>query len=325
MDVLSIGLMVADIIIYPVDAGIFEKDSVRLDTIKHTSGGDALNVAINLAKLGINTGICGVVGNDPSGKFLVDEASRFGVETSGVIISDIYATSTSVVLTESNGARHFAYYGKSNDSFSYTMVSEESIKNVKLLYIGSTMSLAGIDGNGLTALFKKARSYNIKTAMDATWDNDGLWLAKIKDSLPYTDLFFPSYDEAVMITGEKSVHKMREFIAAYGVKQFGVKLGSKGCYVTDFEKEYIIPPFDCNNVVDTTGAGDAFMSGYLVGLLNDWDIYKSAVFAGAVSNFCIRELGATTNTVSFKETIDFIENQINNKEFITEKAVCYLN
>ena len=301
MDVISIGLMVADIIINPVDSSIFEKDSVRINTIKYTSGGDALNVAINLANLGIKTSICGEVGNDLSGKFLIDEASRFGVETSGVIISDKYSTSTSVVLTESNGARHFAYYGKSNDAFSYAMVSEESIMNAKLLYIGSIMALAGIDGNGLTELFQKARRYNIKTAMDATWDNDGLWLAKIKDALPYTDLFFPSYDEAVLITGEKSVHKMREFMAAFGVRQFGVKLGSKGCYVTDFEKEYIIPPFVCDNVVDTTGAGDAFMSGYIVGLLRDWDIYESAVFAGAVSNFCIRELGATTNTVNFKK------------------------
>ena len=324
MDVLSVGLMVADIIINPVDPSIFEKDSVRINTIKYASGGDALNVAINLANLGIKSSICGMVGNDPSGKFLVDEANRFGVETSGVIISDKYSTSTSIVLTESNGARHFAYYGKSNDSFSYTMVPEESIKNTKLLYIGSTMALAGIDGDGLTALFKKARSFNIKTAMDATWDNNGLWLAKIKDALPYTDLFFPSYDEAVLITGEKSVHKMRAFMVAFGVRQFGVKLGSEGCYVTDFEKEYTIPAFVCNNVVDTNGAGDAFMSGYLAGLLRDWDIYESAVFGGAVSNFCIRELGATTNTVDFKKNICFIENQIKNNEFIIEKSVCYL-
>lgn len=316
--------MVADIILNPVDAHIFEKDAVRINTIKYASGGDALNVAINLAKLGIEASICGMVGNDPSGRFLVDEAKGFGVETSGVIISDKYSTSTSVVLTESNGCRHFAYYGKSNDSFSYDMVSDISIQNAKLLYIGSAMSLARIDGPGLVALFKKARNYNVKTAMDATWDNDGLWLAKIVEALPYTDIFFPSYDEAVMITGEKSVHKMREFMASYGVGQFGVKMGSKGCYVTDFEKEYFIPAFVCDNVVDTTGAGDAFMAGYLTGILRDWDIYESAVFAGAVSNFCIRELGATTNVVDFNKIICFVEDQIKNKEFTIKESVSYI-
>ena len=324
MDVLSIGLMVADIIINPVDASIFEKDSAKIDTIKFTSGGDALNVAINLAKLGIKTNICGMVGNDTSGKFLVNEANRWGVDTSGVIISDEYSTSTSVVLSESNGARHFAYYGKSNDSFTYKMISDANIKNSKIIFIGSSMALAGIDGNGLTVLFKKAKSYNIKTAMDATWDTNGLWLEKIKDALPYTDVFFPSYDEAVQITGTRSLHTMREFFSAYRLKQFGVKLGSKGCYVTDFDHEYFIPPFGCPCVVDTTGAGDAFMSGYLVGLLKNWDIYESAVFACAVANFCIRVMGATTSNINFNEIIYFIGNQIQSKKFNLEKQVSYL-
>ncbi|MHB1485243.1 MAG: carbohydrate kinase family protein [Saccharofermentanales bacterium] len=323
MDVLSIGLMVADIIIDPVDASIFKKDTMKINSIKYAPGGDALNVAINLAKLGVDTGVCGVVGNDPSGKFLIDEANKINVDTSNVFVTDQYATSTSIVMIEPNGERHFAYYGKSNDAFSHIMISEENIKSTKLLYVGSTMSLAGIDGIGLTRLFKMAKKNNVLTAMDATWDSDGLWFEKVKETLPYTDLFFPSYNEAVMITGEKSVHKMRKFMEKYGVKQFGVKLGDKGCYVTDFDKEYHIPPFKCDKIVDTTGAGDAFMSGYIVGVLNKWDIYKSSVFAEAVSNFCIKELGATTNTASYDETANYIENEIKNNEFLADRELSY--
>ena len=90
MDVLCVGLMVCDIIIKPVGKNVFEVDSTRLDTLKITSGGDSLNAAINMAKLGIRVGLVGKVGNDVFGEFLINEAQKQGVITEGIIKTDEY-------------------------------------------------------------------------------------------------------------------------------------------------------------------------------------------------------------------------------------------
>ncbi|MDO8685821.1 MAG: carbohydrate kinase family protein, partial [Clostridiales bacterium] len=88
MDILCIGLMVCDIIIKPVNKEIFEMDTVRIDTLKITSGGDAFNAAINMAKLGLDVGLVGKVGSDILGEYLISEADKSGIYTGGIIKSD---------------------------------------------------------------------------------------------------------------------------------------------------------------------------------------------------------------------------------------------
>lgn len=97
MDVLCVGLMVCDIIIKPVDKNVFDVDSTLLETLKIASGGDSLNVAINMAKLGVCVGLVGKVGNDVFGEYLINEARKYDVITGGIIKSDEYSTSTSIL------------------------------------------------------------------------------------------------------------------------------------------------------------------------------------------------------------------------------------
>ena len=293
MDVLSAGLMVSDIIVHPVDPGIFDRDTQILENITFATGGDALNVAVNLARLGVDTGITGVIGDDAAGNNILSALKSVGVNCENVVISEKYQTSTCVVLCEKSGERHFLYYGKSNDELNESMIPDKVLSQIKILNIGSAMALDGLDGDGMANLFKRAKKYGVTTMFDATHDSSGKWIEKVEKAFEYTDIFIPSYDEAKMITGYEKPEDMAGFMKKYNLKIFGVKLGAQGCYITDFKDAQIVPAFYCDEVVDTTGAGDSFMSGFICGYLKGRGYVDCAKLGSAVSNYCIRHFGAT--------------------------------
>ncbi len=295
-DILSAGLMVYDILVGPVDESVFSVDTLHLDSVNYKTGGDALNVALDAAKLGINVCMGGVVGNDMPGRFLKEEAERAGVDTSGVVTSKENMSSVSVVLCGDDGKRNFAYYGKANNEFDGKGISDELLRDTKLLYIGSMMSLRGMEGEPLFDLFKRAKEQGCMTAMDTTWPKDGIWMPKLEKALPYTDIFVPSLYEAKELCGTDKPEEIVKFLHDKGVKTAGVKLGKDGIFIEDF----YMPAFECEKVVDTTGAGDAFLGGFLTGIVMGKSLYDAALLGSAVSNICIREIGAVASNLTME-------------------------
>lgn len=300
MEVLSAGLMVSDIIVHPVDPKIFEMDSCAIENVTFKTGGDALNVAVNLAKLGIGAGMAGVVGDDAAGRDITAKLAAAGVDCGNVVKSEKNRTSTCIVLCEKSGERHFLYYGKCNHEFAEPMISEEALSRISILNVGSAMALDSLDGEGLTKLFWRAKKRGVTTTLDLTHDSSGQWLKKVEGAFEYTDVFIPSLVEAKALTGMDEPEQMAEFMREYKLKIFGVKLGEKGCYITDFKQAKTVPAFFCGEVVDTTGAGDAFMSGFICGLTKGFGPFDCAKLGAAAGNFCIRGLGATGNLPDYE-------------------------
>ena len=308
--ILSAGLIVQDIIVTPVSADVFEKDAVYIDRPLYCSGGDALNSAAVLAKLGADVSFTGMIGKDMAGSFLLDEMKKRGIASDRVIQSDRYGTSTSIVLGTAGGERHFAYYGDSNNNFAPDMITDNMLESIDILYIASVMTLTKFTGEALEELFVRAKKHNVITAMDSADDPEGLWLKRLTGALKYTDVFIPSYIEAEKITGKNTQEDMTDFLLKRGVKIAGVKNGANGVFVSDGTKSYNVPAFSCENAVDTTGAGDAFMGGFLYGISKGWSTYSCAVFGSAVANFTVRKAGAVTNAPSYEETVRFIKDEI---------------
>lgn len=301
-DILSAGLLVYDIIVSPVSAAIFEMDTQKIDDIAFSVGGDAMNVAADAAKLGLKTALSGTVGNDAPGDYLISSAKRLGIDCSAVGVSDTYATSCSVVLGEADGARHFAYYGKSNYTYTGECITDEMLAATKLLYIGSTLGLPSLADETLAKLFSRAKEHGCMTAMDATASFDDKWLCHIEDALPLCDIFIPSLEEAEKITGESDPEKIIAFLKSRGVGIAGVKLGKRGVRVEEFE----CPAFRCDNVVGTTGAGDGFMAGFVCGVVKGMGVEDATLLGSAVSNCVIRAAGATDGVESYEKCLSVI-------------------
>ena len=267
MDILCVGLTVCDVLAKPVRPDALTVDSSRLDSLALRPGGDAMNVACNLARQGVRVALVGRVGNDGFGAFLREELASAGV-TDLLVTDEDSATSTSLVLLEENGERHFLYYGRSNDRLNPADVDPALLKKARHLHIGSAMALAGLDGAGLAKLFALARENGVTTSLDCTNDNQNVWYDKIAEALPLVDYFLPSYEEAAAVAGTPELREIEAFFRDKGVKTLAVKLGNKGSIVTDFSQRYEIAIYPDEGVVDTTGAGDAYVSGFLHGVLD---------------------------------------------------------
>ncbi len=293
LDVACIGLAVGNICVRPVSENIFDADVTQVDTIESLPGGDALNQSIILARLGNKPVLISKMAEDDFGKSMCNSLKHNGVETGYIAKSHMEGTSVCIILIQEDGQRNFCTYKGALRSFSAEDIDLAVIDSCKVVSIGGLMALPSFDKDGAREIFQYAKNKGKITVADTKYDSYHIGYQGIKSLLPYTDYFFPSYDEAAYLSGEKEVEKIADFFLAEGAKHVGIKLGGKGAYIKDEQFNEIIPCFG-NEVVDTTGAGDNFMAGFLHGILRGWSTKECALFGNATGAVCVSKVGANT-------------------------------
>ncbi len=309
LDVLCVGQLAADILVRPVDRVDFGVDTVRVEGIDIRNGGDCLNVALGLRKLGASVAFSGLVGEDQLGEYLRGVATSAGIDASGLRKTSQARTCSCLVLINGKGDRTFFYYGGANDLFSLSDVDMARLDEPSIVHVGGAYLLPKFDGEETARLLAEARKRGKLTSMDVTWDTTGRWLSVIEPCLPHLSFFLPSIREAEQIAGSDVPQEIAEFFRKKGVETAVVKLGEKGCYVKrGAEPGFFMSAFR-TEVVDTTGAGDSFVAGFLTGVLKGWDVKACAELACAVSAMNIRAVGATAGIPTFEEARQFIRSQ----------------
>ncbi len=313
MKVLTVGMMVCDIPLAPVPRSIFRMEKAEIDEPQATTGGDALNVAVTLAKLGAEVSIAGRLGRDENGREVMRQAEGHGVDTAYIIWDTGHKTAVSYLLLDEEGEKHALSNTRIYHALSNADVPERAIQEADIVYFGSAFQMKQMDDGGILELFQRAHRYGKITAMDTAMNDDmesrERLLEKLRPVFKETDLFLPSSKEASFLSGHREPHEMAEFFKALGVKICGIKLGDKGCYVTDLRREYEIPCFSGFQAVDTTGAGDSFVGGFLYGYLRGWDIEECAIFASAVAAHNVAAKGATGGVPDFRTVMEYLQKQ----------------
>jgi len=306
MDILCLGQFTADVVVKGVEKLPEKGKSIFVDKIELHNGGCACNTAIDLARLGVSTGVIGKVGKDPFGAFLISLLVRHKIDVRGLKVDDEGNTSSTVVLVSSDGERTFLHYSGTNAKLTIEDIDFSMIKETKILHVAAVYLLPSLDGIPIAQILKKAKDIGVTTSLDTAWNAKGQWLEKIEPSLPYVDFFLPNIEEASMISGKDSPEEIADFFISRGVKVIGIKMGDKGCYIQSKDKDIYIPAFKVK-AVDTTGAGDAFVAGFLTGVLKGWDLEFTGLFANAVGACCVMEVGASQGVKSLEETLEFIK------------------
>jgi len=307
--VYCVGVIACDIPLKPVSREIFELDHMRIENPVWSSGGDAANTAVALAKLGLETSLCALVGNDPYGDFLIKSLQQAGVDVRGIHRNPNFGTVISHILIEPSGERHFVVHNPISGELGCEYLSNEMIAESDLVYIGSSMHLKQLDNGGSAELFKKAHSLGKITATDFNGEDEDrgdYWLKTLGPMLRETDIALPSLREARVLTGKKDLNEIRDSLAQFGIKILVVKLGNRGCYITDFRKEWNLPAFDEFKAIDTTGAGDCFCAGFIRGFLSGWDLEACGLFACAVAGFNVTKVGAVAGVPDFDTAYRFV-------------------
>jgi len=211
------------------------------------------------------------------------------------------------VLVSDTGERSFLHFIGANSELRREEIRPQWIRGAKIFHIGGALILPGLDGQSMAELLREVKAMGLTTSLDTVWDATGSWMQKLEPCLSHTDIFLPSYGEAVALSGEKEPDKIARFFQSYGVRIVAVKMGEHGAYVRDQRQGIHVPALTVT-AVDTTGAGDCYVAGFLAAYLRGWDLEKTARFANAVGACCVTAVGASTGVKNFEATLAMIQS-----------------
>jgi fructokinase len=288
-------------------------------------GGAPANVACSLVKLGTPATFIGCVGKDANGEALVRELQSVGVDTTGVQYHPTAPTREVYVLRSPSGEREFAGFGNlTPDSFADAFLQADKLVESLFLeaeyLILGTLELAYPETR--KAVYKAldlAHQYNLKILLDINW-RSMFWVDPlaatplIREVIKQVDFLKLSTEEA-----EWLFDTIDPGAIAYRLNSLeGVLVtgGKDGCYYCLSEKEGHVPAFKVR-VVDTTGAGDAFVAGFLHQLssggmkqLKNADSIKNlVVYASAVGALTTTKPGAIASQPTAAEVETFLQER----------------
>ncbi len=249
----------------------------RADSIALAVGGDAINEAGALVKLGYQAKLVCGLGNDAAGSLVYQTAVERGIDVSNVTISDTLVTPIANLMVAYDGSR-ISYNSPATLLEGY-LPDGECFKGAKVVSFASLFRAPLDQKEVVISLIKQAKEAGAVVCCDtkiATYRQ--LDLKDIEEVLPLIDYLFPNENEAGQFTGEGDYEQMAKKIKAMGVKNVIVKTGAKGCVVCSDDACFSKPALPVE-VVDTTGAGDNFAAGFIGGLLQDKDL-EACVDAG---------------------------------------------
>ena len=305
--VICLGIMVADVIGRPLQSIPEPGRLVLVDDLGLYTGGCAINTATALARLGLSVEVIGKIGEDPFGYFLLDTLAERGIGIKGVKRDSHTGTSATMVMVEPNGERRFVHFIGANACLTLDDIDFQMIEGASILHVAGSLVLPGMDGKPTAELLQKARSASVVTFLDTVWDDTGRWMKLLEPCLPYIDYFVPSLPEAQALTGLEDPTDVARSLLDNGVGTVGLKLGDAGCLVVSGKGETISLPAFQVEVVDATGAGDAFAAGFIAGIYQGWSLEQTACFANAVGALCVTAPGATGGVRSLNETLEFMK------------------
>lgn len=311
VDVICIGAAIVDIPLYPVGNFIFDHVSYPLDDISMKIGGDAINEATIITRLGNRVSLMSVVGADGAGLFIREFAEKNGIVIDDLKIDETMTTSLNIGMVREDGERTFVT--NRNGSLwkmGIDAIDLKKIKGAKILSLASIFNNPLLDNNALVTIFKKAKKEKMIICADMVKSRLGETLKDIKEALSYVDYFFPNYEEAAELTEKENLSEIADTFLELGVKNVLIKIGKKGCFIKNDTIEKTVSAFkkDTSLNIDTIGAGDNFVSGFISELLNGKSFEECAYFGNATASVSIESLGATTGVKSRQQVEDMIKN-----------------
>ena len=182
------------------------------------------------------------IGDDAAGAFILRSCDEDNIDTEGVTIDPNLNTSINIGLVTEDGERTFIT--NRNGSLwkeNIEHVNFDKIKEAKILSLASIFNCPLLDGKTLEKIFSFAKEQGMTITADMIMPRLGETLDDIAGALQYVDYFFPNYDEACLMTGEKDEAKVADKLFSYGIKNVVMKIGTRGCYIRNKDGVMIVP------------------------------------------------------------------------------------
>lgn len=243
-----------------------------VETIKVSPAGTAGGTAIVLSRLGAKVRSFGAIGADAMGDTLLGMLSREGVDVGGLVRTTAGQTSASVIPVRPNGDRPAWHCVGANAAFTLEDLDLEQVIRSSHLHLGGPEFLGG---PAASELLQYAKANGLSTSVDILAAGDPGLLQWIAEALPYTDYLLPNDEQVLGFTGAPDLLTGAQRLLAAGPACLAVTQGSKGALIVSNEESIEVPAFAID-VVDTTGCGDAFSAGFILGRALGRDLREAA-------------------------------------------------
>jgi len=286
-DAIGFGALNVDRIYLVNEIPKVEEEAFVFD-LKVYAGGSSANTIVGLSRLGLKTGFIGKVGLDDDGEFLIRDLESEGVDTKNVLRSD-GRTGCAMVFVDKNGNRAIILDPGVNDSIGFHEIDLEYVNGFRLLHLSSFVSR--FEDKSFESQKKLVKAFDGIVSFDPGSVYAKMGLDRIKPLIEHTNIFMPNEIEVELLTGMDYKEGAEFFLNWCDVVV--VKRGERGCYVTNGDEDCEVPAYKVK-VVDTTGAGDAFNTGFIYGFLKGKNLEECAKLGNYLASLCIRYVGART-------------------------------
>ena len=303
-----IGAAIIDIMAGTIDKDLFERGSDPAERMEMTCGGDGLNEAVVLSNLGLDCELVTILGKDEAADTILKYLNKNRVSVSKVTRSDDIITGINIVLIDKDGERYFI----TDPNGSLRKLSKGSIlPHVETM--GDIVSFASIfvspmlSVSDMIEVFKAVREKPGRILVtDMTKAKNGETITDLEPVLKYIDFILPNEIEAAVLTGEQDPVKNAGIFMDHGAKCVVIKCGKRGCVYADDKGIHSIPAYPVK-AVDTTGAGDGFVAGFIYGLANEMPIPDCCRYGCATASVIVEHMGTKCIRGAFTKVVERYE------------------
>ncbi|MBR4462271.1 MAG: carbohydrate kinase family protein [Erysipelotrichaceae bacterium] len=280
-----IGAACMDILIYPVDQESFFSGKYKAEHIRMLPGGDALNEALILSHFKADTKLITILGNDLLGHQLLTVLQEGDVSCSDPVLKDDIETYISIVCIDEKGQRTFV----GNRNGSVRKLKAEDIRiddDCEIVSFASLFISESLNDQKLEVLFSEIKRKGKILCVDCSTPKhqEKIWDMRC---LKHADYFFCNQQEAESLMDQNDLYEIDKCFHENGVNAI-IKCGSNGAFYQNkmYATDPIVP-------VDTTGAGDSFVAGFITGLLKNETIEECIMDGNRFGAKACAYLGAT--------------------------------
>jgi ribokinase len=271
-------------------------------------GGVGANCALAMASWGFNVRLLGCVGQDRFGDLLLDTLRKTGVDVGNVQRSSRSLTGLLYINVTPDGQRTFFGSRGANQIMDPSQVHASSLHSSTAAHLVGYSFLNPGPEKVARKILRQFHSRGKWVSLDVGMEPAKRILQKILRLLPQVDLLFVSSEEAAMLTGKSDARKSFLQFQRAGAKEIVMKLGKRGCLISDGGNLREVPSFVVR-AVDSTGAGDAFTAAFLQARLRGWSTLEAALAANAAGAVAASRVGAGTMLSDVVGTLKLLRAQ----------------
>jgi sugar/nucleoside kinase (ribokinase family) len=249
------------------------------------------------ARLGGDTGCIGVIGADDFGECVVGRLQDDGVDTSHVRTAPGYTTGIAFVAYRSDGSRKFVFHlpQAAASLLGPQDVDGEYVRKAAFVHVtGSVLSMSESARQACYEAVRLCKSSGGRVSFDPNIRPELLGIDRVRTIcepiLDACDLLLPSGPEAMMLTGDEDEERACRRLVARGIQIVAWKRGALGSTIFTASDAFDVPSLEVTEI-DPTGAGDCYGGAFVVGLLEEWDLRRTARFANVVGAISVTRTG----------------------------------